>query len=83
MVRNRIEPLVLNILQVSQTLFNESLGVDLHFTILTHAKEILKIVKGIAEHNKQINNLEKIEDSVQLCAIIGGIKKMTRIIPHL
>jgi hypothetical protein len=52
MARNQIGRLALNILQVSKTLFNENLGVDLHFTILTNAKEILKIVKGIAEHNK-------------------------------
>jgi hypothetical protein len=52
MARNQIGRLALNILQVSKTLFNKNLGVDLHFTILTNAKEILKIVKGIAEHNK-------------------------------
>jgi hypothetical protein len=57
------------------------LGKDVHFTILSHAKEILKIVKTIAT-TVELHNLEKIEDSVQLCAMMFRLRKMTQIIPH-
>jgi hypothetical protein len=61
---------------------NSSLaGVDLHYKILTHAKEIMKIVKNIAK-KAELNNLENLEDSIRLCVIIMQLKKMTRVVPH-
>lgn len=61
-------------------LLSQLVGVDLHFLILSNAEEIMKMIKNIAQRC-ELNNLEKIEDSVQLCLILFQLKKMTRVIP--
>lgn len=40
------------------------LAADLHFIIISHAKDILKIIKTMCLRANNFNNLEKIEDSV-------------------
>jgi hypothetical protein len=48
---------------IPKVLFIVCLGADIHFTILSNAKEILKIIKTITSRGN-FNNLEKVEDSV-------------------
>jgi len=45
-------------------------GADIHFTILSNAKDILKIIKTITSR-ASLNNLEKVEDSVQLLLVLA------------
>lgn len=57
------------------------LGKDIHFTILTHRKEILALAKEIVAR-KDLNGLEKIEDSMHLLGILLNFKKLVKLGPH-
>jgi hypothetical protein len=56
-------------------------GVDLHFLILKHAAEVLKICKTIGTQ-AELNQLTKIDDSIRLCTLLLNINKMTRLYPN-
>jgi hypothetical protein len=56
------------------------IGSDVHFLILQNAQKILKLIPVISAQ-VELNKLEKIEDSVQLCLLLFQIKKMTRLVP--
>ena len=59
-----------------------TLGADVHFTILSNAKDILKIIRTMCLRANNFNNLEKVEDSVQLLYALFQMKKVTRVMPH-
>ena len=65
-----------------QSLINVLLGKDLHFAIISNAKEIMKMCPKI-NSMQSLNNLETLQDSVQLLAILIQLKKMDRVIPHM
>jgi len=53
-------------------------GSDLHFTILTNKDKILPMCKKIQEA-RELNNLEKIQDSVQLCLALMQLKVLRKV----
>ena len=57
------------------------LGKDIHFTIINHRKEILAMAKELVAR-KNLNGLEKIEDSLQLLGILANFKKLVKLYPH-
>lgn len=57
------------------------LGKDIHFTVLTHAKELLKMCPFIQE-KQTLNDLSKIEDSVMLLTILKEMGKLVKLYPH-
>ena len=57
------------------------LGKDIHFTIINHRKEILPLAKEI-QARKNLNGLEKIEDSLHLLGILSNFKKLVKLAPH-
>jgi len=55
-------------------------GSDLHFLVLSHAKEIMGMLKTTAK-NFPLNDLKKISDSVMLGTILLITNKMVRVLP--
>jgi len=56
------------------------LGTDLHYAILTNKDKILPMCKKIQEV-RELNNLEKIQDSVQLCLALMQLKVLKKVQP--
>ncbi len=46
-----------------------NIGVDVHYMILSNAQKILKLIPVISTQ-VELNKLENIEDSVQLCLVL-------------
>ena len=57
------------------------LGKDIHFAVLTHAKEILAMAKTI-QQQRDLNGLKKIEDSVLLLSFLTQLNKFATLVPH-
>lgn len=58
------------------------LGKDIHFAILSNAKDILKMCPKI-NSMQSLNGLQHLNDSVMLLGILIQLKKMDRVIPHM
>ena len=55
-------------------------GVDLHYAILTQAADILKITQTLSQV-VQINDLSRLDDSIQLCLLLINLKRLKRVTP--
>lgn len=56
-------------------------GIDLHFLVLKHAAEVLKICKTIATQT-ELNQLVRIDDSIRLFTLLLNINKLSRLQPN-
>lgn len=68
--------------QVTLRTFTRSLGDEIHFMILSRAKEIMPIVK-VTNRIYDLRKLAHIEDSLRLCRLMVQTGRMIRVIPHL